>query len=232
MHWDPQYDRVIPRDLFNEGILLTSLGFLSLAIHNHKDQVNEILRLDHGNDYTYGFEVRLRDSGFLYVENLKCQIIEYKQQNEGEVELSIAQNTRTSEPLQFEFRDFCGFVFEGKQFSKEFKELMETLRQEKLQAELSSVIKELLPSIAKDTQLPVHLDHCFGRIVYDNLFQDCWWNHISKPKSAIASLNVEQLRKAVVIARSLTDLETCRVLNNKSLQWREEYRVMTGKTKR
>lgn len=80
-----------------------------------------------------------------------------------------------------------------------------------------------LPAKAKEHKWTVHLNHCFARIVLDNLFGQCWYEALGKSnKPAYLRLNENQLREAIHIAESLG--ENLSTLNARSLAWR-------GKTK-
>ena len=88
----------------------------------------------------------------------------------------------------------------------------------------------VLPSIAVKRGLPVIKNHCFQRIVLDNLFCGCWYDFLDKGKvPAYKQLSLEQLQAAIVIAQSLSDspIEHIQELNAKSLQWRAEYHGRT-----
>ncbi|WP_310412536.1 hypothetical protein [Chamaesiphon sp. OTE_8_metabat_110] len=96
-----------------------------------------------------------------------------------------------------------------------------------LRARYLELINDILPSISIARGFPVHLNHCFGRIVLDNLFQGCWYNYLTVGRvAAYKQLDLAQLQQAVNIAQSLVDLPTAHIvsLNNQSLQWRREYR--------
>ena len=85
---------------------------------------------------------------------------------------------------------------------------------------------EILPSIAIGRGFPVSKNHCFQRLVLDNLFGGCWYDFLRKGTTpAYKQLSLEQLQEAIDIARSLRDLpvEHIQNLNAKSLQWRAEY---------
>ena len=56
------------------------------------------------------------------------------------------------------------------------------------------LLNEVLP--ATFTQ-PVHNNHCFNRIVLDWLFEDVWYKHLDRSKTAISQLNSEQLQKMI-----------------------------------
>ena len=44
---------------------------------------------------------------------------------------------------------------------------------------------------------PVRYNHCFGRIILDWLFQDCWYHHLHRNKPAFSQLNEQQLQSAI-----------------------------------
>ena len=78
-----------------------------------------------------------------------------------------------------------------------------------------------LPALAKKTRLPVRFNHCFARIILDNLFEDCWYNHLSRQKPAYQQLTETQLKQAIYIAdQMLENPLTVTQLNNNSLRWR------------
>lgn len=112
------YLRVIPRDLFNEGKLLTELGFLSLAILDNKDGIANLLTMELVNEEE-GFVVAQSDDGSLFVANLLCRTVG----DEIECVLHTTVNCRCKNALRFscEALNFEGVVFEGKDYSEEFK---------------------------------------------------------------------------------------------------------------
>ena len=62
------YERVIPRDLFNESKLLKCLGRLCLLIHDERCN----LRFDHNTDDYPGFRIEQHDyDGSFYCDNLR-----------------------------------------------------------------------------------------------------------------------------------------------------------------
>ena len=81
--------------------------------------------------------------------------------------------------------------------------------------------KQVLPMMASDTKLqwPVKYDHCFQRIVLDNICNGCWYDHLKRP--AYKNLSNSQALKAVKLCEDImsgnADLHT---LNRKSLIWR------------
>jgi len=116
------YNRVIPRDLFNEAKLLKCLGQLALIIHDEV-RVPRGLSFDHEEPQD-GFKVdQSPSSGALYCENLN---LFYR----GRViDLITPYNSKDSYPLQFA----CGEQTEGSVFdetgalSDEFLDALKTL---------------------------------------------------------------------------------------------------------
>ena len=102
---------------------------------------------------------------------------------------------------------------------------------DELRARYLELINDILPSIARARGFPITSNHCFGRVVLDNLFQGCWYNYLTVGRvAAYKQLDELQLQQAVDIAQSLVDLPTAHIisLNNQSLQWRREYRFSRG----
>lgn len=81
--------------------------------------------------------------------------------------------------------------------------------------------KEIMPQIARDPSVkwPVRNDHCFQRIVLDNICDGPWFEHLPRP--AYKSLSHDQAVHAVQLCE---DIVANRVdlyhLNRKSLTWR------------
>lgn len=91
--------------------------------------------------------------------------------------------------------------------------------------ELIETYRELtgrrLPAMARERgdHWPVRHDHCFQRIVLDNVCQGVWYDHIAKP--AYQHLEVEQARKAVELCLDIiSGRRDLRALNQQSLRWR------------
>ena len=102
---------------------------------------------------------------------------------------------------------------------------------DELRARYLELINDILPSIARARGFPITSNHCFGRVVLDNLFQGCWYNYLTVGRvAAYKQLDLTQLQQAVNLAQSLVDLPTAHIisLNNQSLQWRREYRFSRG----
>lgn len=93
-----------------------------------------------------------------------------------------------------------------------------------LREEYLTVVTERLPERAAAAgDWPIQDDHCFARVVLDNLFEDEWTTQISG-RPAYRQLSETQLEAAVAIAdRMLTGGEpVVRRLNRRSLRWRGE----------
>jgi hypothetical protein len=69
---------------------------------------------------------------------------------------------------------------------------------------------------------PVKYNHCFNRIVLDWLFDDCWYNHLSRKQTAISQLNKKQLQAAIDRMNEwLQNHETLCTDNARSLAFRK-----------
>ena len=81
--------------------------------------------------------------------------------------------------------------------------------------------KEVIPKMAKEKvfQWPVQNDHCFQRIVLDNICNGSWYEHLERP--AYKHLSRDQSLKAVKLCEEIisgnADLHA---LNRQSLIWR------------
>ena len=72
-----------------------------------------------------------------------------------------------------------------------------------LKDKYTHLINHQLPALARQAPMPVRFNHCFARIVLDNLFEDCWYNHLSRKQPAYKQLNETQLIEAIAIAQSI-----------------------------
>jgi hypothetical protein len=82
---------------------------------------------------------------------------------------------------------------------------------------------DYLPSLASTTRKdwPVKFNHCFQRIVLDNICQDVWYEHISKP--AYLHLTTEQAQQALRLCEQIyVGKANLDVLNQNSLRWRNK----------
>jgi len=81
-----------------------------------------------------------------------------------------------------------------------------------------------MPDMARQpsTHWPVVNDHCFQRIVLDNICQGVWYNFIEKP--AYKNLTHQQASEAVALCISIVQGEVdLHHLNHNSLVWRKKY---------
>lgn len=81
--------------------------------------------------------------------------------------------------------------------------------------------EEILPSKAK-TDWPIHLDHCFKRVVLDDVVKKKWDKEIRRP--AIKNMSYMELRKANHTADKMIKKGKPMVekLNDQSLKYRGE----------
>ena len=94
---------------------------------------------------------------------------------------------------------------------------------EKLHEEYLHLTNEVLPSLAKQRKFPVRFNHCFQRIILDNLFGCCWYDVLDKNKgAAYKQLNKNQLEAAISLAKQIISQpdEYIQELNYNSLLWR------------
>ncbi|GAP98550.1 hypothetical protein NIES2104_51050 [Leptolyngbya sp. NIES-2104] len=86
----------------------------------------------------------------------------------------------------------------------------------------------MLPDLASSRKFPVRYNHCFQRIILDNLFDRCWYEVLERKRiPAYQQLSEEQLENAIalanlIIAQPDSYLEQ---LNQNSLQWRGHQNV-------
>lgn len=97
------------------------------------------------------------------------------------------------------------------------------------QAELVStymrLTKDVLPKLAlsEHRDWPVHADHCFQRIVLDNICGGVWYDHLARP--AYRHLSKEQAQSAVKLCEDIIDGRAdLNILNQNSLNWRGKQR--------
>lgn len=71
--FNTRYERVIPRDLFNEGKLLKCVGRLALLIHERNTPV-DIQILEDVGYMDQGFRIGLWEDGYLSIYNMQIRI--------------------------------------------------------------------------------------------------------------------------------------------------------------
>ena len=107
------YDRVIPRDLFNEAKLLKCVGRLCLLIHDEKAPDNIKFEHDSGS-----FEIGMTADGDLTISNVKFSI------NDKEIMFVARYNDKSNYPFfaqDEEYTDYRVFDEQGN-FDIEFVE--------------------------------------------------------------------------------------------------------------
>lgn len=86
-----------------------------------------------------------------------------------------------------------------------------------------TLVSERLPMAAQQAGTwPISHDHCFARVVLDNVFEDRWDNHLNG-RPADEHLSTDELKAAIDIAEQLCErggplVET---LHERSLRWRD-----------
>ena len=94
---------------------------------------------------------------------------------------------------------------------------------EELRTRYLQLVNEELPSLAKKRDFPVRFNHCFARIILDNLFGRCWYEAIDRKKgAAYKQLSPQQLQQAISIAEEIINKPDTYIkeLNQNSLRWR------------
>lgn len=93
-----------------------------------------------------------------------------------------------------------------------------------LQTRYLELTNQVLPELARQRQFPVKYNHCFQRIVLDNLFGCCWYEVLRGKDPAYKQLTEAQLERAIAIAESMTSQtdEHTYQLNQNSLGWRRK----------
>lgn len=88
-----------------------------------------------------------------------------------------------------------------------------------------TLTNQSLPQLALERQFPVSMNHCFQRIVLDNLFGQCWYEVLQRGKEpAYRQLTQAQLEAAIAIAEAIIAQPDAymRQLNQNSLRWRSK----------
>ncbi len=87
----------------------------------------------------------------------------------------------------------------------------------------------VLPELAV-SRFPVQYNHCFQRIILDNLFGRCWYEVLERKQGpAYKQLTEDQLERAITLANSIIVKPDSYVqqLNQNSLKWRGK--TITGR---
>lgn len=84
---------------------------------------------------------------------------------------------------------------------------------------------QTLPQLAQERQFPVRFNHCFQRIILDNLFGCCWYEVLErKQKPAYKQLSEAQLEQAIALAQQIIEQPDTylKQMNQNSLFWRSK----------
>lgn len=96
-------------------------------------------------------------------------------------------------------------------------------RLNQLRKQYLELTNHVLPHLAQTRQFPVRYNHCFQRIILDNLFGCCWYDVLErKREAAYKQLTEEQLERAIALANAIITQPDSYLyqLNQNSLKWR------------
>ena len=84
-------------------------------------------------------------------------------------------------------------------------------------------VTEELPRAARREDWPISEDHCFARVVLDNVFGDVWYDHVDG-RPAYEHLSPAELKEAIALADRMLEAgrPAVETLNRDSLRWRGE----------
>ena len=89
-----------------------------------------------------------------------------------------------------------------------------------LEAEWLDLTRRRLPAAARERGWPIHLDHCFMRVLLDHAYQDEWTGHV-EGRPAYKHVPEERLARAVEAGRAALSGEAdLAAMNRRSLDWR------------
>jgi hypothetical protein len=81
----------------------------------------------------------------------------------------------------------------------------------------------VLPNLAASRNFPIRYNHCFQRIILDNLFGRCWYEVLERGREpAYKQLTEKQLEEAIALANHIITQPDAYLhqLNQNSLNWR------------
>lgn len=95
---------------------------------------------------------------------------------------------------------------------------------EELQKKYLHVTGETLPNLSRENNWVIRQNHCFQRVILDNIFGDVWYNYLDKDgeKPAYQQLDRDELEQALELANKMQRYGSEKVdeLNRKSLRVR------------
>ncbi|MDB9528913.1 hypothetical protein PN498_23170 [Oscillatoria sp. CS-180] len=84
-----------------------------------------------------------------------------------------------------------------------------------------NLVNRQLPAAAQKGGYPVRFNHCFARIILDNICGCEWYQVIEKP--AYKNMTEEQLQQAIALGKTfLVDPQACVEANQTSLRYRNK----------
>lgn len=102
---------------------------------------------------------------------------------------------------------------------------------ESLRLKYLDLVNVQLPSIAVARKFPIRVGHCFGRVLLDHLFLDCWYGHLDQfgKVPAYKQLSEEQLVRAIAMAQGFIDEPNGYIqrINQESKAWRQNAKAMS-----
>lgn len=96
-------------------------------------------------------------------------------------------------------------------------------RLSQLRNQYLELTNHVLPHLATSRNFPVRYNHCFQRIILDNLFERCWYEVLERKRGpAYKQLTEAQLEQAIVLANNIIVQPNSYLhqLNQNSLSWR------------
>lgn len=90
---------------------------------------------------------------------------------------------------------------------------------------------QVLPNLATSRHFPVRYNHCFQRIILDNLFGCCWYEVLERGREpAYQQLTEAQLEQAIALANCIIEEPDSYLqsLNQNSLHWRGKAIVLNA----
>jgi hypothetical protein len=100
-------------------------------------------------------------------------------------------------------------------------------RRSQLRSQYLELTNHVLPNLATSRNFPVCDNHCFQRIILDNLFGRCWYEVLERQREpAYKQLTEAQLEQAIVLANTIIAQPDSYLqkLNQNSLKWRSKTR--------
>ncbi|MEM6689434.1 MAG: hypothetical protein AAF664_08415 [Planctomycetota bacterium] len=99
---------------------------------------------------------------------------------------------------------------------------LETKHRYELQDRYLQLTRFELPAKARQSGWELTEDHCFMRVILDQLFKACWYDHLDRRLTAYKQLTEDQLHRCIEMAEKILegDVDSLQRWNTQSLQWR------------